>query len=118
MNFKFKTLKTKEERIEEFKNLSKICEGKIPIICERALKSKIQNLEKSKYLVNGNLTVAQFGMLIRNKLKLEKESAIFLFVKGKKALAGNDTMDVVYQKYKDDDGFLYIAYSEELVWGG
>ena len=27
------------------------------------------------------------------------------------------TMNEVYKKYKDKDGFLYIAYAAEEIWG-
>ena len=26
-------------------------------------------------------------------------------------------MSEIYEKYKDEDGFLYIAYSKEVIWG-
>ena len=117
MNFSYKTVKTIEERVEEFNKISKASPGKIPIICEKAPKSKIKSIDKTKYLINGDITVAQFSSIIRKKLNIDKESALFLLVKGKNALAGNDPMSTIYQKYKDEDGFLYIAYASELVWG-
>ena len=118
MNFSYKTVKSKEERIEEFNKISKNSPGKIPIICEKAPKSQIKTIDKTKYLVSGDLTVAQFNSLIRKKLNLAQEKALFLLVKGKNALTGNDTMFDVYKKYKDEeDGFLYIVYASELVWG-
>ena len=117
MNFTFKSVKTKEERIEEFQKISKANKGKIPIICEKEPKSKIQSIDKTKYLINEELTVGQFTSLIRKKLNLDKEEALFLLVQGKNALTGNGTMADAYEKYKDEDGFLYIAYASELVWG-
>ena len=118
MNFNYKSVKTKEERIEEFNKISKNNPDKIPIICEKASKSKIKKIDKTKYLVSGDLTVAQFTSLIRKKLNLEQEKALFLLVKARNALTGNDTMSDVYRKYKDEeDGFLYIVYASELVWG-
>ena len=118
MNFTYKTVKTKEERIEEYAKISKNNPGKIPIICEKAPKSNIKKIDKTKYLVSGDLTIAQFTSLIRKKLNLEQANALFLLVKGKNALTGNDPMSDVYKKYKDEeDGFLYIAYASELVWG-
>jgi hypothetical protein len=26
-------------------------------------------------------------------------------------------MSTVYEQYKDEDGFLYITYSNEMIWG-
>ena len=48
---------------------------------------------------------------------MEKESALFFLINGKKSLSGNDTMINIYNKYKDVDGFLYVAYAAEEVWG-
>ena len=34
------------------------------------------------------------------------------------SLTGNQYMSEVYQNHKDkEDGFLYIMYSNELLWG-
>ena len=48
---------------------------------------------------------------------MDKEDALFFLVNGKKSLTGTDTMLEIYKKYKDEDGFLYIAYAAEEVWG-
>ena len=55
--------------------------------------------------------------MIRKKLKLGKESALFFLVNGKKSLTGDDSIQEIYNKYKSDDGFLYIAYASEEIWG-
>ena len=57
------------------------------------------------------------SFMIRNRLKMDKEAALFFLVNGKKVLTGEDTMQEIYNKYKSDDGFLYIAYASEIVWG-
>ena len=63
------------------------------------------------------MNVSQFESLIRKKLKLYKESALFFVVNGKYAIIGTQLFYEIYEKYKDEDGFLYIAYSNELIWG-
>ena len=32
-------------------------------------------------------------------------------------LSGNDTLGTLYSNYKSKDGFLYIAYASEEIWG-
>ena len=91
--------------------------GKICLICEKAPKSLLPDIEKTKYLLKEDINLVQFTQIIRNKLKMEKESALFFLVNGKKSLSGNDTMINIYNKYKDVDGFLYVAYAAEEVWG-
>ena len=117
MNFNYKKIKTKEERINDFNRIINNNPGKIPIICEKAPNSKLKSIEKTRYLVSGDLTASQFMSLIRKKTDLQKEHALFLLVKGKKAIAGLETMNAIYKKYKDEDGFLYINYTSEMIWG-
>ena len=67
-------------------------------------------------MVPSDLTVGQFTYVIRKRLKLQPESAIFILV--------NDTfpsttteMSQLYHEHKNDDGFLYVKYSGENVFG-
>ena len=117
MEFKYQKVKTLEERKAEFENVIKSNPDKIAIICEKAPKSHIADIEKSKYLVKNDITLTQFAFMIRKKLKLGKESALFFLVNGKKSLTGDDSIQEIYNKYKSDDGFLYIAYASEEIWG-
>jgi GABA(A) receptor-associated protein len=54
--------------------------------------------------------------VIRKRLKLPAEKAIFLFVNG--SIPPTAAMlNTVYEQHKDKDGFLYISYSDENVFG-
>ena len=57
---------------------------RIPIICEKCDKKNISvpTLDKTKYLVPFDLTVGQFMFVLRKRMKLSPEQAIFLFVDG------------------------------------
>ena len=50
------------------------------VIVERAPKSRIADLDKKKYLVPNDLTVGQFYFLIRKRIQLRAEDALFFFV--------------------------------------
>ena len=50
-------------------------------------------------------------------MKLPEEEALFLSVKGKYSISGQKIMENVYNTYKDEDGFLYIMYTSELIYG-
>ena len=57
-------------------------------------------------------------MIIRKKLNIKKEQSLFLLVNnGKDIIKSNDDLESVYSKFKDSDGFLYIFYTEEKVFG-
>ena len=56
--------------------------------------------------------------MIKKLLKLPEEEALFLSAKGKYNITGEKTIEEIYKTYKDkQDGFLYIMYSSELVYG-
>ena len=47
---------------------------------ERDPKSQIQDIDKRKFLVPNDISVAQFMWIIRKRIQLPSEKAIFLFV--------------------------------------
>ena len=60
------------------------------------------------------LCSGQFVYVIRKRIKLEAEKAIFIFVD--EVLPPTAAlMASVYEEYKDEDGFLYVTYSGENV---
>ena len=86
------------------------------VIVEKAEKSDIPDLDKKKYLVPADLTVGQFVYVIRKRIKLSAEKAIFIFVNNVLPPTAA-LMSSIYDEHKDEDGFLYIAYSGENTFG-
>lgn len=116
---KFKNQFPFKKRFEESERIMKKFPDRIPIICEKTSGIKnidIPELDKSKYLVPIDLTVSQFLYIIRNRMKLSAEKTIFLFISNtippSSAFISN-----IYHQHKDPDGFLYITYSGENVFG-
>lgn len=69
-----------------------------------------------RYLVPKDLTVGQFTYVIRKRIRLSPEKALFIFVKN--VLPPNAAlMDHIYQDHQDEDGFLYMTYSGENTFG-
>ena len=78
------------------------------VICERAEKSTIAQIDKKKYLVPADLTVGQFVYVIRRRIQLSAEKAIFIFVD--EVLPPTAAlMSSIYDEHQDLDGFLYIT---------
>ena len=117
MEFNFKKVLSLEKRKEEYQKIKSKLSSKIPIICEKDPRSLIEPIAKTKFLVNPQMNVSSFNEIIRKKLNLEAKEGIFLLVKGKNVITGNQTMQEIYENYKDEDGFLYITYASESVWG-
>lgn len=52
----------------------------LQVIVEKAPKARVADLDKKKYLVPSDLTVGQFYFLIRKRIHLRPEDALFFFV--------------------------------------
>jgi GABA(A) receptor-associated protein len=89
---------------------------RIPIICEKNTSTRLEEIDKKKYLVPSDLTLGQFIYVIRKRLKLPSEKAVFLFINGK-IIRTSATVSEIYHTEKDFDNFLYITYSDENVFG-
>jgi GABA(A) receptor-associated protein len=116
---KFKSQYSFKERLEESMRIIAKYPDRIPIICEKSQDKKntdIPNIDKSKYLVPMDLTISQFLYVIRKRMKLPAEKAIFLFVGGT-IPPSSALMAEIYSHHADVDGFLYITYSGENVFG-
>ena len=75
-------------------------------------------MDKTKYLIPRDFTVSQFSLLIRTKIQLNSEEALFLLAKEKYSIVGETRLGDIYERYSNkDDGFLYIVYAEELFKG-
>lgn len=52
----------------------------LQVIVEKVSGSQIVDIDKRKYLVPADITVAQFMWIIRKRIQLPSEKAIFLFI--------------------------------------
>jgi GABA(A) receptor-associated protein len=113
---KFKYEVSFENRQKESARILVKYSDKIPIICEKANQHNLPDIEKNKYLVPHDITVGQFMYIIRQKIKLKPEEALYLFVGGK-IVSNSALISSIYETEKDDDGFLYVLYSKENTFG-
>uniref|UniRef100_A0A8C3B7N9 GABA type A receptor associated protein like 1 n=1 Tax=Cairina moschata TaxID=8855 RepID=A0A8C3B7N9_CAIMO len=89
---------------------------KSSVIVEKAPKARVPDLDKRKYLVPSDLTVGQFYFLIRKRIHLRPEDALFFFVNNT-IPPTSATMGQLYEDNHEEDYFLYVAYSDESVYG-
>ena len=114
---------------------------RIPVIVEKRQRdASLPEIDKKKFLVPSDLTVGQFVYVIRKRIKLAPEQAIFLFVSAgtlpptvaplqtvrrctaappprAPAHTARRARSQVYDQHKDEDGFLYMTYSGENTFG-
>ncbi|CAL0332172.1 unnamed protein product [Lupinus luteus] len=112
----FKLQHPLERRQVEAARIREKYPDRIPVIVERAEKSDVPEIDKKKYLVPADLTVGQFVYVVRKRIKLSPEKAIFIFVNNILPPTAA-MMSALYDENKDDDGFLYMTYSGENTFG-
>lgn len=93
--------------------------GRICVIVERSKSCPchIPKLDKRKFLVTNDMTLSQFIYVIRKRMKIAPEESILCFVNDSELPKQSEIMSVIYDTYKDEDGFLYLTYTGENTFG-
>ena len=112
----FKNKYTIEERQQETSRIKDKYPDRIPIIIEKSANSQVPDISKNKYLVPKEITIGQFIYIIRKRIKLSQDKAIFLFL-GDSIPATSAVISELYDEYKDEDDFLYFNYAGEATFG-
>jgi GABA(A) receptor-associated protein len=115
-NFNFKKKYSFEERVEESKKIIKKYPNRIPVIVEASSDCNLKKIDKNKFLVPEDITIASFLGVIRKRIQLSPEQALFIFVNNTLPCA-SQSVSSIYHNCKDKDGFLYFVYTEENTFG-
>ncbi|XP_068176868.1 microtubule-associated proteins 1A/1B light chain 3C isoform X1 [Antennarius striatus] len=92
--------------------------NKIPVIIERYEREKyLPPLDKTKFLVPHELTMTQFVTVIRNRMALLPSQAFYLLINSSGMASMSLTMAQVYREHQDEDGFLYMTYASQEMFG-
>jgi GABA(A) receptor-associated protein len=115
-SFNYQNQKKFDERKAESARLLVKYPDRIPVIVEKSKTSDVAQIDKCKFLVPKDLSMGEFLYVIRKRIKLQPEKAIFLFC--------NDTLpnssgiiSKLYNEQKNADGFVYINYASENTFG-
>ena len=116
MRWEYKEIYPFEKRKADGDVIRRKYPDRVPVIVEKSPQATIANLDKTKYLVPADLTVGQFYYLIRKRIHLRAEDALFFFVNNV-IPPTSASMRQLYEEHHEEDNFLYIAYSDESVYG-
>jgi len=107
---------SEETRIRECSRILNKHPNRVPIIVCKDKNCALQNIDKQKYLVPQDMNLGQFIYVIRKRIKLQPNEALFVLVNNS-LMPGNKSLQDIYESNKDTDGFLYVVYSSENTFG-
>jgi GABA(A) receptor-associated protein len=77
----------------------------------------IPTIDKDRFLVPSDLTVGQFLYVIRQRIKLKPEQALYIYFNNE-LVNTSMTIKEVYRQHKNiEDDMLYCVYSTENTFG-
>lgn len=109
----FKDKYSLEERKKESLKILRKYQRRIPIIVKLGPNMV---LDKYKYIVPKELTIGQFIYVLRKRMKLPPEKAMFIFINGTLPLT-SAFIESIYNKHMEEDGFLYFHLCGENTFG-
>lgn len=115
--YEFKMLHSFEKRKAESERINEKYPDKIPLILERSDACHLPKIEKTKYLMQKDVTVGQFMYIIRKQIKISENESIFFLINNSIVPCTGETIGDMYDKHKDMDGFLYMIYSAQQTFG-
>jgi hypothetical protein len=103
---------------EDERSINKILSkypDRIPVIINKGNK-EAPDIDRHKYLVPKDITFSTFTCIIRQRLKLKPDEAIFIMVNNT-LVNQSEIMSSIYKKYKSNNGSLHLVYSTESTFG-
>ena len=68
-------------------------------------------------MMPASFKMSEVMSVVRKHLEMGRDQGLFLLAQGKHMMKPSSTLLSMYDKYKDEDGFLYVLYAEENVYG-
>ena len=71
----------------------------------------------NRFLIPEDFDFAQCTTLIRKRLAIDSTSVIYVLFESGKLYSQDKKLNYIYEKEKEQDGFLYLVYSMENFTG-
>lgn len=105
-----------EKRKEMSSNAKDNNPGYIPVIIANA--KNTPGISKNKLMIEGNSKFREFILSVKNLIPdLKPEQNIFFYFSGSSLIKNDQKLFDIYEKYKHQDGFLYVVYACENTFG-
>lgn len=115
-NCEFTKKYTLTERKSEYDKIVNKYPDRIPTIIVKAPSAELPDLDTFKFLIPKDLTVGQFIYVLKTKIKMTAEKALFIFVNGVIPPTSSFMVNI-YDKHRASDGFLYFTIASENTFG-
>lgn len=113
----YKQNTTFQDRRNEVDRIFKKYPDRIPCFIYKNPKSSLLSVDRNKFLVPNDITMPQLYYIIRKRIQLDPKEGLFILINEETCVNSIKTLQDIYNEYKDPDGFLYICYSSENVFG-
>ena len=101
--------------MNEYRRIMDKYPDRIPVIIKKA-KTHDPDIDRNKYLVPKDITFGSFVYIIRQRLKMKQDQALFILVNNT-LVNQTDIMSHIYKKYKSTEGCLNLVYTLESTFG-
>lgn len=115
---RFKKEYTFEQRKDDTDKVMQKYKNRVPVYLYKGKFNRtMEEYEKKKFLVSEDMKFYVFTDTIRNTYKIDKNQSIYYMINDKVMIEMTSTLGMLYRRYKDDDGYLYLSYYGENVFG-
>lgn len=97
------------------KSLCLLC---FKVILERYRNERdLPDIGQRKYVIPQEMSMSQFHQMVRQRMNLSPSKALFFLVNNRTMVSLGKSLLEVYDEFQDVDGFLYITYASQDVFG-
>lgn len=113
--FSKKKVQVDPKKLEEYTRIHRKYPDRIPVILQKGNRLA-PDIDRNKYLVPRDITFSSFVGVVRQRLKMKPDEALFILVNNS-LVTQTELMSNVYNKYKSPEGFLLLEYTLESTFG-
>lgn len=112
----FRDIHSLEERKQEASRMRSKYADRVPVIVEPIQSNGTPPISKKKYLVPKDIVASRLLAVIRKNVALKNEQTLYMFY-NETLLPMTTPISKCDDENRSDDGFLYLHYGVENVFG-